>query len=133
MTARGDRPAFRPAPVTRRGADRCRGRGVARTGDNLQKYGPAKAVVLARFVPVVRTVINPVAGLTGLDARTFTLAQVTGGLVWSIGITLAGYALGSRIPNIDHYLLAIVAVVVLVSLTPIGLELLRSRRRAVRR
>ena len=72
--------------------------------------------------------INPVAGITAMNARTFALAQVVGGLVWSLGITLAGYALGSRIPNIDHYLLPIVAVVVVLSLVPIGLELVRERR-----
>ncbi|MFJ9608010.1 DedA family protein [Kitasatospora sp. NPDC101176] len=104
--------------------------GAARAEEILQRYGHAKAVVLARFVPVVRTVLNPLAGALGVDARTFTLWQVVGGLVWTFGLVLAGYALGSSVPNVDHYLLPVVAAVVVVSLLPLGLELLRSRRKA---
>jgi membrane-associated protein len=103
---------------------------VRRSRRALERYGPAKAIVLARFVPLVRTVLNPLVGTVQLDARTFTLWQVVGGLLWSVGLTLAGYALGSRIPNIDRYLLPIVAVIVAVSLVPVALEVLRSRRRA---
>ncbi|MFD7735099.1 DedA family protein [Kitasatospora phosalacinea] len=104
--------------------------GAARAEEILTRYGHGKAVVLARFVPVVRTVLNPLAGALGVDVRTFTLWQVVGGLVWTVGLVTAGYALGSSIPNVDHYLLPIVAVVVAVSLLPLVLELLRSRRRA---
>ncbi|GAA2087430.1 DedA family protein [Kitasatospora saccharophila] len=104
--------------------------GAVRAEEILTRYGHAKAVVLARFVPVVRTVLNPLAGALGVDVRTFTVWQVAGGLVWTVGLVLAGYALGSSIPNVDHYLLPIVALVVLVSLLPLALELLRSRRRA---
>ncbi|BAJ26434.1 MULTISPECIES: DedA family protein [Kitasatospora] len=103
--------------------------GAVRAEGILNRYGHAKAVVLARFVPVVRTVLNPLAGALGVDVRTFTVWQVAGGLVWTVGLVLAGYALGSSIPNVDHYLLPIVALVVVVSLLPLGLELLRSRRR----
>lgn len=98
----------------------------------LQRYGPAKAIVLARFVPGVRTVINPVAGFVHVQPRTFTAAQVGGGLVWTVGVVLAGYALGSRIPSIDTYLLPIIAGVVVLSLIPIAIEVLRSWRRARR-
>jgi membrane-associated protein len=86
--------------------------------------------VLARFVPVVRTVLNPMAGALGVPVRTFTVWQVTGGLVWSLGLTLAGYALGSSVPNVDRYLLPIVAVIVVLSLTPLAAEVYRSRRDA---
>lgn len=103
--------------------------GVQRARVALDRYGNAKAIVLARFIPVVRTVLNPLAGTVGVPARTFTAWQVIGGLVWSIGVTVAGYALGSRIPNVDHYLLPIVAVIVVVSLIPVGLELRRARAR----
>ena len=82
----------------------------------------------ARFtVPVVRTALNPLAGAIGIPLPTFTLWQVIGGLVWAVGLTLAGYALGSRISNIDGYLLPIIALVVVVSLIPLGIELLRRR------
>jgi len=95
----------------------------------LDRYGAGKAIVLARFIPLVRTVLNPLAGILGVPARVFTLWQVLGGLLWSLGIPMAGYALGSRIPNIDHYLLPIIALIVIASLVPIALELRRAQRR----
>ncbi|MEU5535222.1 DedA family protein [Streptomyces sp. NPDC020362] len=104
--------------------------GAQRAEELLERYGHAKAIVLARFVPVVRTVLNPMAGALGVPARTFTLWQVAGGLVWSLGLTLAGYALGSSVPNIDRYLLPVIALIVAVSLVPLAAEVLRSRRAA---
>ncbi|MFC9848931.1 DedA family protein [Streptomyces sp. NPDC060223] len=102
--------------------------GAQRAEELLERYGHAKAIVLARFVPVVRTVLNPVAGALNVPARTFTLWQVVGGLLWTLGLTLGGYALGSSIPNVDRYLLPIIAVIIVVSLLPLGAELYRSRR-----
>lgn len=81
---------------------------------------------------MVRTVLNPMAGALGVPVRTFTLWQVVGGIVWSQGVTLAGYALGSSIPNVDHYLLPIIAVIVVVSLLPLAIELRRSRKNRTR-
>ncbi|MFG2603127.1 DedA family protein [Streptomyces sp. NPDC048514] len=104
--------------------------GSKRAEELLQRYGYAKAIVLARFIPVVRTVLNPLAGVLEVPVRTFTLWQVIGGLVWSVGVTLAGYALGSSIPNVDRYLLPLVALIVVVSLIPLLAEVLRSRRGA---
>ncbi|MEV6838436.1 DedA family protein [Streptomyces sp. NPDC051133] len=104
--------------------------GARRAEELLDRYGHAKAIVLARFVPVVRTVLNPMAGALGVPARTFTLWQVAGGLVWSLGLTLGGYALGSSIPNVDTYLLPLIALIVVVSLLPVAAEVLRSRRAA---
>jgi len=94
----------------------------------VSRYGYGKAIVLARFVPVVRTVLNPFAGAVGAPARTFTLWQITGGVLWSLGVVLAGYLFGSHVSNVDHYLLPIIAVIIVVSLVPIGVELLRARR-----
>ncbi|HEY3906936.1 MAG TPA: DedA family protein [Streptosporangiaceae bacterium] len=106
--------------------------GAERAEHLLARYGYGKAIVLARFIPVVRTVLNPVAGALNVPTRSFTIWQATGGVVWSAGITLAGYGLGSTIPGIDSYLLPAIAVVVLVSLIPIGIELIRARRAARR-
>lgn len=103
-------------------------RGVVRAGEVMDRYGPGKAIVLARFIPIVRTVMNPMAGVLGVPPRTFVPAQVAGGLVWTVGVILAGYWLGSKIPGIDTYLLPIIAVIVLVSLIPVGLEIRRIRR-----
>src|SRR5205814_1057149 len=77
--------------------------------------------------PIVRTVLNPLAGAFGVSTRTFTIWQVAGGLVWSVGITLLGYTLGSAIPSIDTYLLPAIAVIVILSLIPIGVEVWRTR------
>ncbi|WP_328535888.1 DedA family protein [Streptomyces sp. NBC_00344] len=106
--------------------------GAQRADELLERYGHAKAIVLARFVPVVRTVLNPMAGALRVPARTFTLWQVIGGLLWSQGLALAGYALGSSIPDVDRYLLPIIAVIVVVSLVPLAAELRRSRKRTAR-
>ncbi|WP_030159879.1 DedA family protein [Streptomyces sp. NRRL S-244] len=102
--------------------------GAERAEVLLDRYGHAKAIVPARFVPVVRTVLNPLAGALGVPARVFTLWQVVGGLVWTVGLVLAGYALGSCVPDVDRHLLPIVALVVLISLTPLALEMIRRRR-----
>ncbi|MFE9725742.1 DedA family protein [Streptomyces sp. NPDC005794] len=107
--------------------------GAERAEELLERYGHAKAIVLARFVPVVRTVLNPLAGALNIPTRVFTLWQVVGGLVWTVGLVLAGYALGSTIPDVDRYLLPIIAVIVIVSLLPLAAELLRSRRAAKHR
>ena len=103
--------------------------GMARAEELFARYGPAKAIVIARFIPVVRTVLNPVAGALGTPARMFTLWQVAGGLVWTVGLVLAGYALGAFVPGVDAYLLPVIAVVVIVSLIPLAREFLRERRR----
>ena len=108
-------------------------KGTDRAGDLLDRYGHARAIVLARFIPVVRTILNPLAGMLGVPARTFTLWQVTGGILWSAGVTLAGYALGASIPGIDQYLLPAIAVVVVASAIPIAVEVTRVRRTQPRR
>jgi membrane-associated protein len=104
--------------------------GAARATELLERYGHAKAVVLGRFIPVVRTVLNPLAGALEMPVRVFTLWQVIGGAVWSIGLVLGGYGLGSSIPHVDTYLLPIVAVIVIVSLTPLAIELRRGRKKS---
>jgi membrane-associated protein len=103
---------------------------TARAREALDGYGIGKAVVLARFIPLVRTVLNPLAGALRVPVKAFTLWQVVGGLLWSLGVTLAGYLLGSQIPSIDTYLLPIIAVIVVLSLIPVARELLRARRQS---
>jgi membrane-associated protein len=89
----------------------------------------AKTIVLARFVPIVRTFAPILAGVGGMRYRTFVAFNVVGALLWAVGVTTVGYALGESIPSIDRYLLPIIAVIVAASVAPVGLELLRSRRR----
>ncbi|MER6735744.1 VTT domain-containing protein [Streptomyces puniciscabiei] len=105
--------------------------GAERAEVLLARYGYPKAVVLGRFIPVMRTVLNPVAGALGVPVRTFTLWQVIGGLTWSQLLVLGGYWLGGSVRHPDAYLVpAVVAVVavVAVSLVPVALEVLRGRR-----
>jgi membrane-associated protein len=100
---------------------------VERANEVLERYGPGKAVVLARFIPVVRTFLNVVAGVADIDARTFALWNVVGGVAWTLGVTLAGYGLGSTVHGIDKYILPVIALIVLVSLVPVLLEVRRRR------
>jgi membrane-associated protein len=98
-----------------------------RTAEFIEHYGLRKAIVLSRFVPIVRTAMSPLLGSLEVSAATFTLWQVVSGLVWTVGITLIGWGVGSHISNIDHYLLPIVAVIVLISLAPVALEFRKQR------
>jgi membrane-associated protein len=99
-------------------------------GRLLKRYGYGKAIVLGRFIPIVRTVLNPVAGTLGVPARAFTTWQIAGGLIWSAGLILAGYGLGSAIPGLDSYLLPVIAAIVVAAFIPIAIELRRSRAAA---
>jgi membrane-associated protein len=107
---------------------------VARAEHYFHRYGPAKAVVLARFIPIVRTFLNPVAGMLGMPARAFARWNAIGGVLWTEGVLLAGYLPAKKLrdsigsANIDRYLLPIVAVIVALSFIPIGVEVLRTRR-----
>jgi membrane-associated protein len=94
------------------------------------RFGPAKAVVLARFIPVVRTVLNPVAGVLRMPARKFLFWNIVGGLVWTEGVIALGYLLGASIPAsaIDKYLLPLVFLIIVVSLLPLMIEIIRNRR-----
>jgi membrane-associated protein len=88
----------------------------------LDEYGARKAIVLARFVPVVRTLINPMAGALDVPTRRFVQWQIVGGVGWTVGLVLAGHWFGTAIPSIDRYLLPIVALVVAASLAPVLVE-----------
>jgi membrane-associated protein len=101
-----------------------------KTAEFIEHYGVRKAIVLSRFVPIVRTAMSPLLGSLQVPVATFTTWQVVSGLVWTLGITLAGWGVGSHISNIDHYLLPIVAVIVAISLLPVALELRKSRTSA---
>ena len=101
---------------------------IERAQQALERYGTGKALVLARFIPVVRTVVNPLAGTIGLPTRTFTFWQVLGGTVWAVGVTMAGYLFGSSIPDVDHWLLPIAVLIVVASLVPVAIEARRGRR-----
>ena len=99
---------------------------LAKAQEFFEHHGP-RAIVLARFVPIVRTFCPIVAGAGRMEYKTFARFNVVGGLLWGVGVTLLGYFLGNVTfikDNIEIALLLVVAV----SLIPIGIEVLKSRR-----
>ena len=91
-----------------------------------EKHG-GKAIVLARFVPVVRTFAPIVAGVGNMEYRRFLFFNLFGGLLWAVGVTVAGYFLADVIgaENIDKYLLPIIALIILVSVAPAAYHILK--------
>ena len=94
---------------------------VARTQRFYDTYG-AKTIVIARFVPIVRTFAPTVAGVGKMRYRTFLTFNVVGGVGWVASMTLAGFFLGRSIPDIEHHLHWVIGIVILLSLVPIGRE-----------
>lgn len=90
------------------------------------KYGK-KTIILARFMPVVRTFAPILAGVGEMHYPTFLIYNVIGGALWSIGLSWLGYWLGSTIPNIDKYLLPIIILIIFLSVLPTIVHVLRSK------
>ncbi len=99
---------------------------VDKTHTFFEKYG-AKAIVLGRFVPIVRTFITVMAGVGQMDARRYLTYSIIGGVVWAAGVTLLGHWLGQFELVRGHIELMLVAIVGL-SVVPLVLELLKARR-----
>jgi len=93
-----------------------------------QKYG-GRAVILARFVPIVRTLAPVLAGIGSMTYGTFLRYNVIGGALWGIGMTTLGYFLGSLIPDSERYILPISLVIIVLSFLPIFINLLRGKPR----
>lgn len=100
---------------------------VTRSHLFFERYGP-RALVLARFVPVVRTFTPILAGVGGMRYRTFVTYNVIGAAAWSSLATLLGYGLGKRYPKLENYLTPVILVIIAISLLPIGIEVMRARR-----
>lgn len=100
---------------------------LTRTEHFYQIYG-GRAVILARFVPIVRTIAPVLAGVGSMRYRTFLSYNVIGGALWGAGMTALGYSLGSLIPNSEHYILPLSLVIILISFLPIILNLTRGKR-----
>ena len=93
-----------------------------------EKHGP-KTIVLARFVPIVRTFAPAVAGAANMEYKTFISYNVFGGILWVFSTVLGGYFLGSLIPNLEKYLHIVIGIVIVLSLIPIALEFMKSRKK----
>ncbi len=101
---------------------------VERSHAFYEKYG-AKAIVLARFVPIVRTFAPILAGVGTMNYRKFLAYNAIGGASWVICLSGLGYFLGNSIPNIDHYILPIILLIILISFLPILYEYLSARKK----
>lgn len=100
---------------------------IERTQAFYEKHGK-KTIVLARFVPIVRTFAPILAGVGGMKYRTFFSYNIAGGLIWSTLLIGLGFVLGSAVPDIDRYLLPIVLVIITISFVPILFEWRKGRR-----
>ncbi len=99
---------------------------VDKTHAFFEKYGP-RALILARFVPLVRTFVTLIAGVGKMTFRTFIVYTAIGGVVWVVGVTLLGYFLG-QIPFVRNNIDAALVLIVLVSVTPMVYEYLKHRK-----
>jgi membrane-associated protein len=102
---------------------------LIRTQKFYQKYGK-KTIVLARFVPIVRTFAPIIAGVGAMHYRTFMFYNLLGGFLWTFGVTLLGYFLGKSLPaeQVDQYLLPIIGLIIIVSLVPSVIHLIQENR-----
>lgn len=101
---------------------------LVRAHEFYEKYG-GKTIVLARFIPIIRTFAPAVAGAATMNYRRFVSYNVVGGVLWVWSMVLIGYSLGSAIPNVDRHIHLIIALVIFLSILPPIVETLRARRR----
>jgi membrane-associated protein len=104
---------------------------LERTHAFYERHG-AKTIVLARFVPVVRTFAPAVAGAAEMHYRRFVSYNIFGGILWVFSTTLLGYFLGRLIPDIDRYIHWVIGIVIVLSILPVVIEVWRGKKRAAR-
>jgi membrane-associated protein len=102
--------------------------GIAKTHAFFEKYG-TKAIVLGRFVPIVRTFITAMAGVGRMDARVYATWSLVGGVLWAAGLTVLGYFLGQN-AFVQKNIELIAILIVVISVIPAGIEWWRSRSSA---
>jgi membrane-associated protein len=102
---------------------------VERTRLFYEKYGP-KTIVIARFVPIIRTFAPVLAGVGTMQYRRFLFYNVVGGIGWVVSMSWAGYFLGRTVPNISRHMHILVIVIIVLSCVPIAVEIYRERRKA---
>lgn len=103
-------------------------RHVERTRVFYARHG-AKTIVIARFVPIIRTFAPVVAGVGQMAYRRFLVYNVAGGIGWVLSMTWAGYLLGHVVPDIGRHIHVVVGVVIVLSVIPILAEILKERKR----
>src|SRR6202040_1456737 len=99
---------------------------LQRAHDFYEKYG-GRAVILARFIPIIRTFCPPVAGAASMPYSRYLMFDILGGVLWVGAMILGGYSLGRSVPNIGQRIHYVIAVVVAVSVLPVVISLMRAR------
>lgn len=102
---------------------------LERTQAFYEKYGP-KTIVIARFVPIVRTFAPAVAGAANMHYRRFVTYNIAGGILWVFSMVLLGYFLGRQVPDINKNIHYVIAVVIVLSVLPPIIEIMKERRRS---
>ncbi|HSW85555.1 MAG TPA: DedA family protein [Candidatus Saccharimonadales bacterium] len=98
---------------------------VTRAEDFYEKYG-SKTMLIAHFIPIVRTFAPAVAGVARMNYKKFVLFDGIGDIAWATSVTLVGYWFGTKIPNIDHYILLVVAGAMIFTLGPTFYHLIKA-------
>ena len=101
---------------------------VEKTHNFFEKHG-SKTVILARFIPIIRTFVATFAGVSKMSFRKFFIYSVIGGVLWGVGLPIAAFYLGKLIPDLDKYILLVIAIVIIISFIPVFLELHKSRNK----
>lgn len=99
---------------------------LIRTQAFYEKHG-GKTIILARFMPIVRTFAPILAGVGNMEYSNFLFYNITGGMLWSGGLTGLGYLLGSTVPNADKYLLPIIILIITISVSPTVYHVLKDK------
>ena len=94
-----------------------------------EKHG-GKAIVIARFVPLVRTFVPVVAGVAGMGYRQFAMFNIVGGLSWVVSMTVGGYLLGNVFPDLGRHIEKVIIVIVVLSVLPMVFEYVKSKRKS---
>jgi len=92
-----------------------------------EKHGK-KTIILARFLPVIRTFAPVVAGIGNMKYKTFLAYNIIGGFLWAVLLPFAGYYLGKTIPDVDKYLLPIIGLIIVLSVLPQAISILRNEK-----
>lgn len=100
---------------------------IARAQHFYEQHGK-KTIILARFLPIIRTFAPIVAGIGGMNYRTFLTFNIIGGFIWTWGMLWLGYGLGAVIPNPDRYVIPVVIVIVLLSAAPAVWHMLKAAK-----
>ena len=101
---------------------------VERSRKFYEKHG-GKTIILARFIPVVRTFAPVIAGVGKMEYKKFLAYNLVGGVIWGIGVTALGYILGNTIPDIDKYLIPVAIFIIFISIAPALWHLLRDQEK----